>query len=55
MWTGGFDANTRGAWNANLGVSEEQDNLSWFARIGAGQDEFGETDVNAMAGLRLRF
>lgn len=56
-WQGGFDANTRGAWNANLGVShrDEERDLEWFAKGHAGQDALGETDYGVSAGLKWRF
>lgn len=55
VWTGGLDANTRGAWNANLGVSERRKDWEWFMKVGAGQNEVGKSDWNAQAGVRLNF
>ena len=56
-WTGNFDANTEGAWNAGLGVShtDEERDLEWFAKGYAGQDAAGETDYGVRAGLTWKF
>jgi len=54
-WTGGFDANTNGKWNASAGVSSKSDNLEWFAKAYGGQDASGKTDYGARAGLSYRF
>jgi hypothetical protein len=54
VYSGGFDANTRGDWNVNAGVSHERENLQWNAGVFAGENQ-GQFDAGVRAGLSYRF
>ncbi|MCB9675211.1 MAG: hypothetical protein H6737_08840 [Alphaproteobacteria bacterium] len=54
-WTAGFDANTKGQWNVEGGVSHKTGDLEWFAKGFGGRGEDGKTDFGARAGLSYRF